>query len=75
MTKVNDNWDQKCILTNNLQKQMHKAQESDEFIQRQKEVDRTKGWRNFGINSGGILRFIQRMCVPNNGEIKKVILE
>ena len=62
-------------ITNNLQKQIHEAQESDEFINKKKKSIGLRGRENFGIDKIGNLRFKDRMCVPNNEGIKKMILE
>jgi len=34
-----------------------------------------RGGENFGIDKTGTLRFKDKMCVPNNEEIKEMILE
>ena len=62
-------------ITNNLQKQIHEAQESDELINKKKKLIGQRGGENFGIDKTGILRFKDRMCVLNNEEIKEMILE
>jgi len=62
-------------ITNNLQKQIHEAQERDKFINKKKKLIGQRGVENFGIDKIGILRFKDKMCVPNNEEIKEMILE
>ena len=62
-------------ITNNLQKQIHEAQERDEFINKKKKLIGQRGGEDFGIDKTGTLRFKDRMCVPNNEEIKEMILE
>ena len=62
-------------ITNNLQKQMHETQESDEFINKKKKLIGQSGEENFGIDKTGTLRSKDRMCVPNNEQIKEMILE
>jgi len=62
-------------ITNNLQKQIHEAQERDELINKKKKLIGQRGGENFGIDKTKILRFKDRMCVPNNEEIKEMILE
>jgi len=62
-------------ITNNLQKQIHEAQESDELINKKKKLIGQRGGENFGIYKTRTLRFKDRMCVPNNEEIKEMILE
>jgi len=62
-------------IINNLQKQIHEAQESDELINKKKKLIGQRGGENFGIDKTGTLRFKDRMCVPNNEEIKEMILE
>ena len=53
-------------ITNNLQKQIHEAQESDEFINKKKKLIGQRGGENFGIDKIRTLRFKDKMCVPNN---------
>ena len=62
-------------IINNLQKQIHEAHESDEFIQKKKKLIGQKDGENFGIDRTRTLKFKDRMCVPNNEEIKKMIIE
>jgi len=62
-------------IINNLQKQILEAQECDEFINKKKKLISQRGGENFGIDKIGTLRFKDKMCVPNNEEIKEMILE
>jgi len=62
-------------ITNNLQKQIHEAQESDEFVNKKNKLIGQRGGENFGIDKTETLRFKDRMCVPDNEEIKEMILE
>nr|KYP46226.1 Transposon Ty3-I Gag-Pol polyprotein [Cajanus cajan] len=46
----------------------------DEFIQKKKKLLGQKGSEKFNIYQKGVMRFNDRICVPNDSEIKKIIL-
>jgi len=58
-------------ITNNLQKQIHEAQERDEFINKKKKLISQMGGENFGIDKTEILRFKDMMCVPIMRKLRK----
>nr|KYP34208.1 Transposon Ty3-G Gag-Pol polyprotein [Cajanus cajan] len=61
-------------ITSDLHGQICEAQVVDEFIQKKKKLLGQKGGEKFNIDQKGFLRFNDRICVPNDSEIKKIIL-
>jgi hypothetical protein len=65
----------KLEIKSTLLEDIHIAQEKDEEINRIKERASEGRALGFGVAPDGLFRYQNRVCVPNNEEIRKLILE
>jgi hypothetical protein len=65
----------KLEIKSTLLEDIHIAQEKDEEINRIKERASEGRALGFGVAPDGLFRYHNRVCVPNNEEIRKLILE
>ena len=59
----------------NMLNQVQKAQKSDEKIYAIVSQNRMEKETEFSVNEDGFLYYRDRVCVPNNNELKKSILK
>ena len=62
-------------IISDLKQEIKETQASDKFLQKKMKLVESINEGNFEINKEGILTFRNRICVPNNEKIKKIILE
>jgi len=62
-------------VTNDLKREIKEVQANDEFLKKKKELVEKDNGGNFVIDREGILKFGNRICVPNDERIKKMIFE
>ena len=62
-------------ITNDFLHQVREAQEQDEFLQQRIEPERETTDPDFNKDANGIIRFKGRLCIPQGGELKGIILE
>jgi hypothetical protein len=65
----------KLEIKSTLLDDIHMAQEKDEEINQIKERANKGQAMGFGVTPDGLFRYHNRVCVPNNEEIRKLILE
>jgi len=57
-----------------LKREIKEAQTNDEFLQKKKKLVKQKNGGIFVMDREGILNFRNRICVPNDDRIKKMII-
>ncbi|KAK2396623.1 hypothetical protein QL285_058269 [Trifolium repens] len=63
------------VVSNELLHWIKEEQQLDNHLQNIKEIVNSGQGGDFNIGNDGILRFQERLCVPQNTEIRKLILE
>jgi len=62
-------------VTNDLKREIKEVQANDEFLKKKKKLVEKDNGENFVIDRERILKFGNKICVPNDKRIKKMIFE